>query len=86
MYNCAYSRRVLVRAGFADYDDFGFGLLFAAYGCLDAPDYMPQGSVRIHNTLKPRPTLSIAHRDWCDVLPIGAPHDGAEPATMWLSK
>ena len=75
-----------VRAGFADADTYGRGFCAAAMGSLDAPDYMPQGSVRVHNTGRPNPKQSMAYRDWDYCIPIGAPHDGPEPATLWLPK
>jgi hypothetical protein len=78
------STQVLVRDGYADCDTFGFGFWKAATGNLDAPAHIPQGSVRLHNTLVQSPALSHAHRDWDGYLPLGASHDGPEPATLWL--
>jgi len=53
------------RSGFTDCDAFGFGLVARDTwtGCLDAPDYIPQGSVRVWNTIKHSPNLSLANRD-----------------------
>jgi hypothetical protein len=82
-WRCSGGKQVLVRAGFSEYDTYGFGFYAAAMGNLDAPDFIPQGSVRLHNTGKPSPTESIAHRDGDD-RPLGCPHDGPEPATLWL--
>lgn len=81
------SHQVLVRKGFSDCDTFGTGYAFAATGNLDAPSYIPQGSVRLHNTMKPNPQQSLAHRDhYAGCKPIGAGHDGPEavPPTLYL--
>jgi len=77
-----------VRAGFADADTYGEGFVFAARGNLDAPTYMPQGSVRLQNHMKQHPVLSLAHRDGEDrsLYSVGACHDGPEAATLWLPK
>ena len=82
------SKQVLVRRGFSDYDTYGSdNYWMAATGNLDAPDHIPQGSVRIHNTLRHCPQLSLAHRDhFSGTKPIGAGHDGPEPATKWLDR
>lgn len=78
------THQVLVRAGFADFDAYGSDNYWSsATGNLDAPTYIPQGSVRIHNTARPCPQPSLAHRDWPN-MPLGEGHDGPEPATKWL--
>lgn len=85
--NVTGSMQVLVRPGFSDCDSFGHGFMFAAMGNLDAPSYIPQGSVRLHNTIKLGPSLSLSHRDFAaGCLPIGAGHDGPEavPGTLYL--
>ncbi len=77
------ARPVLVRPGFSDFCTYGEGYAMAATGALDAPTYMPQGSVRLHATMKPCPSPSIAHREG-DARPAGCPHDGPQPATLHL--
>jgi hypothetical protein len=72
-----------VRACFADACTFGFGFIACDTwsGCLDAPDYMPQGSVRVWNTMKHAPNLSVANRDYlagCAAIGVGS--DGPETA------
>ena len=82
------SVQVRVRYGWSDFETFGSGnYACAATGNLDAVDFMPQGSVRVHNTMRPNPVPSIGHRDWESraAQPIGCSHDGPEPATLWLS-
>lgn len=81
-------RNVSVRNGFTDYDTYGHGFMFAtSEGNLDAPDYIPQGSIRQHNTGKPVAFISHAHRDWeTGCMPLGCGHDGPEPAWLWLRK
>lgn len=75
------SKQVSVRADYSDYATYGSGhYMFAATGNLDAPDFMPQGSVRLHCTGKPSPQQSIAHREWEYGKPVGASHDGPETA------
>jgi hypothetical protein len=82
------SKQVLVRAAFSDYATYGDGnFAFAATGNLDAPDFIPQGSVRVHNTLKLNAQLSLAHRDeYAGCKPAGCQHDGPEavPQTLYL--
>ena len=73
-------RQALVRAGHSDYDTYGRGYASAATGALDAPEWIPQGSVRLHSTGAPVPALSAGHRDWDGALPPGAAHDGPETA------
>ena len=81
------SKQTAVRYGYADYDTYGSGnFAFAATGNLDAPDYIPQGSVRLHNTIKPNPSLSHAHRDWQGWMPIGCGHDGPEAPEIWTNQ
>lgn len=83
------NKQVTVRAGFSDWDTYGNGFAFAAMGNLDAPDYIPQGSVRVHNTIRLNPQLSKMHRDYATGhLPIGAGSDGPEPVppTLYLHK
>lgn len=86
MYICMTGQKqVLVRSGFSDYDTYRSGYIMAATGNLDAPDYIPQGSVRLHCTGKPNPAQSMAHRD-DDNRPLGCGHDGSETAqnvTHW---
>lgn len=77
--------QTLVRPGWADFDTYGRGYWCAATGNLDAVDFMPQGSIRVHNTGRPNPVPSIAHRDWAaGCMPRGTLHDGPEAATRWL--
>lgn len=81
------SQQVLVRAGFSDFDTYGSGFLAAATGNMDAPDFMPQGSIRVHNTMRLNAQMSIAHRDeLAGCKPVGAAHDGPEPVppTLYL--
>jgi len=78
-------KQTRVRAGYADCDTYGAqspNYAACATGALDAPDHMPQGSVRVHNTGRPYPTPSSAHRDWQtpEAMPQGAMHDGPETA------
>jgi len=73
-----------IRRGFTECDDFGHGFVARAFGSLDAPDYIPNGSVRIHNTLVRNPVLSQAHRD-IENRPIGACHDGPEAVPPTIS-
>jgi len=84
------SKQVLVRYGYSDYDSYGsHNYAMAATGNLDAPDYIPQGSVRLHNTIKQGPALSLAHRDaYAGCKPVGAAHDGPEavPETLYLQQ
>lgn len=78
---------VRVRTGFSDCDTYGFGLVACVTGgAIDAPTYMPQGSVRVHNTMTPNPQPSLAHRDYSHALPLGCGHDGPEavPPTLYL--
>jgi len=72
-------------ARFSDYDDFGFGYWVRNTwgGCLDAPDYIPHGSVRIHRTIAHAPSASSGHRDWeTGCMPLGTCHDGPETAAQ----
>ena len=69
-------RQTLVRFGYSDFDTYGCGYACAATGALDAPAFLPQGSVRLHNTGRPVPALSVGHREWDGALPLGASHDG----------
>lgn len=79
-------KQVRARPGFSDYDSMGSGNYAAAMtGNLDAPDYMPQGSVRLHSTARPNPAPSIACRDW-ENKPIGCPHDGPETAATVMNR
>lgn len=81
------SKQVAVRADYSDYATYGSGhYAFAATGNLDAPDYMAQGSVRVHNTIKLTPALSLSHREWEYGRPIGCGHDGPEavPPTLYM--
>lgn len=73
------------RAGFSDCAAFGFGFMARDTwsGCLDAPHFIPQGSVRVSNTIKHAPHLSLAHRDGADGKPLGAQHDGPERPELW---
>lgn len=83
------SQQSPARNGFTECDDFGSGFVFATYGNLDAPDYIPQGSVRVHNTIKLNPQLSLAHRDTAaGCRPLGVGHDGPEsvPSTLYMHK
>jgi len=82
------SKQVSVRSGFSDYDTYREGFCMAATGNLDAPDYIPQGSVRVHNTIKLNAQLSLMHREWEYGLPVGCGHDGPEavPATLYMHK
>jgi hypothetical protein len=84
------SKQILVRCGFSDYDTYGSGnYAMAATGNLDAPDYIPQGSVRVHNTIKLNAQLSLAHRDWqFPQYKVGCQHDGPEsvPSTLFLHR
>lgn len=75
MFHTLHAKRVLVRHGFSDYDTYGSGTCCAATGTIDAPDYIPQGSVRKHDTTVPCHAQSIGHRDQQD-RPMGDPHDG----------
>lgn len=64
------AKQVPARYGFTDCETYGHGFVACAMGSLDAPDYIPQGSVSRHG-----PTM--AHRDWnTGHKPIGAMHDG----------
>ena len=79
------SKQVLVRNGYDDYRTYGDGYYAAATGNLDAPDYMAQGSVRIHNTMHPNPVASAGHRDWdSGHMPLGYGHDGQKAANLDL--
>lgn len=70
-------RQVLVRHGYSDFDTYGNGnYACAATGSLDAPSAMPQGSVRLHDTGRPVPALSVGQREMYP----GAQHDGPETA------
>lgn len=53
------------RAGFTDYDAFGAGFIARDTwsGNLDAPDFMPQGSVRASGTTKDYARMSLANRN-----------------------
>ena len=80
-------RAVRVRAGFSDADVFGSGLIACATGGpIDAPTYIPQGSVRVHNTMRLNPQPSLMHRDYSYGMPLGEGHDGPEavPPTLYL--
>ena len=71
------SKQVHVRRGFADCDTYGEGYWAAATGNLDAPDFMPQGSVHLFRSMVPNPVISHAHRDWnTGHMPIGTYHAG----------
>jgi hypothetical protein len=73
------------RSGFTDCDSFGRGLVACDTwtGCLDAPDYYPQGSVRVNNTIKHSPNLSLANRDAiAGCADIGVGHDDASAPTI----
>ena len=73
------------RVGFTDYDTFRFGYIARDTwsGNLDAPDFMPQGSVRVWNTLKHAPGLALAHRDeLAGCKRPGWQHDGPEAPTI----
>lgn len=74
------AKQVLVRYGYSDYDTYGNeNYACAATGNLDAPHFIPQGSVRLHNTAVACPTPSIGHRDWeTGCMAIGAAHDGPD--------
>ena len=77
-------KQVLVRQGFSDYAAMGSGnYACAATGNLDAPDFMPQGSIRTHSTIRPNPCQSVGHRDWETGMPIGTSHDGPEAGQYW---
>ena len=79
------TKQILVRGGFSDFDTYGSGNYWAAAtGNLDAPDYIPQGSVRLHNTIKKHPQQSMAHREWDYGRPAGCGHDGPESAALGL--
>ena len=86
-YNVTGSKQVAVRRGFTDCDTYSSGFFAAATGNLDAPDYIPHGSVRVHNTIRLNPQLSHGHRDTAaGCRPIGAGHDGPEsvPGTLYM--
>lgn len=76
------SKNVYVRSGYSDFAVYGGGhYVCAATGNLDAPDYIPQGSIRLHNTGKPNPQQSFACRDeYAGMRNPGAMHDGPETA------
>ena len=78
------SKQVHVRAGYSDSDTYREGYCCAATGNLDAPDYIPHGSVRIHNTMVRCPQQSHGHRDM-DQRPIGCGHDGPEAVPPTIS-
>jgi len=68
------TKQVLVRYGFSDFDTYGNGnYAAAATGNLDAPDFIPQGSVYSPHTVKPQAWQTVAHRDG-ENRPIGAIH------------
>lgn len=75
------SQVILVRHGYSEADAFGSGLARAAYGPLDAPDLMPQGSMRSLTSIKPRSAPSVGHRDG-EGRPLGEWHDGPESAQL----
>jgi hypothetical protein len=70
------------RIGFSDYDAFRAGFIARDTwtGNLDAPDYMPQGSMLAGpNIGKHGERASIAHRDHdTGYRPLGACHDGSK--------
>lgn len=69
------SKQVTVRNGYSDFDTFGNdNYAFAATGNMDAPDFIPNGSVISRNTIKQSPRLSMAHRDG-DSRPVGSVND-----------
>lgn len=76
----------LMRVGFTDYDAFGAGLCFAEThaGRLDAPDFMPQGSMRGDNGLLSGRRFiraSMASRDAiANRADLGAFHDAPRAA------
>ena len=75
------------RAGYSDCASFGEGFVARDTwsGCLDAPDFMPQGSVRIHNTMRHCPQLSMANRDaLAGCAKPGTGYDGPESAAADL--
>lgn len=82
--NLSAARNIGARVGFTDHDAFGAGFVAAQTyaGCLDAPDWMPQGSARVHNTLRHYPVLSIALRDEPQYRRVGIGCDGPEPPTI----
>lgn len=53
------------RYGYADVDAFGAGFVTRDTwsGNLDAPDFVPQGSMRAMGTVRHSPRLSFANRD-----------------------
>lgn len=65
------------RAGYTDCDDFGGNGYVARNtwtGCLDATDYIPQGSIKGIGMSGNHPEATLAHRDGKD-RPPGSPHD-----------
>jgi hypothetical protein len=82
---CTGSQPTLVRAGWSNYDTYGnFNYAASATGALDAPCFMPQGSVRLHNTTIACPQLSLGHRDWdTGAMPVGTCHDGPGRPEIW---
>jgi hypothetical protein len=86
MFTCfTGSKATLVRRGYSNHDTYGTGnLAFSATGALDAPDYSPQGSVRLHNTAVANPQMSLHNRDWdTGAMPVGACHDGPDRPDIW---
>jgi len=67
-----------VRPGFSDYDTYGHGYYCAATGSLDAPSWIPQGSVRVSNTMRHAPHLSVQLRDYPHWSRPGYGSDGPE--------
>ena len=63
-----WTHAVGMRYGFADCDSFGAGVVARDTwsGCLDAVDYMPQGSVIARHTTVHHPRLSVANRNVID--------------------
>lgn len=83
--NTTGSQPVLVRRGWSNFDTYGSqNFAMSATGHLDAPDFCPQGSVRLHNTTVANPQMSHGHRDWdTGALPAGACHDGPGRPEIW---
>ncbi len=66
----------MIRAGFADCDEFGNGFVSRVFGSLDAPDFMPQGSMKESGTSKRYARQSVAFRDTlADCAQFGYQHD-----------
>lgn len=78
--NATGTKQTRVRAGYSDYDTYGSGYCMAATGNLDAPKWIPQGSVRLFAATKPTPMPSITSRDYPQWMEPGDVHDGPESA------